>query len=230
MIEVKNLSKIYKTGNTSLTVLNNLNFDIGEGEFVAIVGKSGSGKSTLLYQMSLLDTPTSGTVWIDGLDTESFPEDARVTYRLNKLGYVFQEYALIPSLTAIENVMTPLLMRGLSESDAHKQSEVALKKVGLSEKLNNLPSQLSGGQQQRVSIARAIGHTPKILYADEPTANLDSTTSRQVFDIFKELHALGQTIVMVTHEEEYARLAGRMITLADGNIKMDTKNPKNKKM
>ena len=221
MITVKNLTKVYKTGGTELTVLKRLNFTVEKGEFVAIVGKSGSGKSTLLYQLSLLDVPTEGEITVDGVATNSFSEDERVIYRLNTLGYVFQEYALIPSLNAIENVMTPLLMRGLTVRDAEIQSRKVLEKVGLSDKVDNLPNQLSGGQQQRVSIARAIGHTPKILYADEPTANLDTSTSDQVLDIFKELHKNGQTIIMVTHELEYARLADRVITLTDGSIVSD---------
>lgn len=226
MITVKDLTKIYTTGSTQLTVLHKINFTIKRGEFVAIVGKSGSGKSTLLYQMSLLDIPTSGDIIIDGINTKSFSEDARVSYRLNDLGYVFQEYALLPSLTALENVMTPFMMRGLSQENAESESLIVLQKVGLEEKANNLPTQLSGGQQQRVSIARAIGHSPKILYADEPTANLDTLTSKQVLSLFLDLHKSGQTIIMVTHEEEYARLAQRIITLADGRIISDKKTRK----
>mgnify|MGYP001476185372 CR=1 FL=1 len=192
MITVQNLTKTYKTGSTELTVLKNLNFKITKGEFVAIVGKSGSGKSTLLYQMSLLDVPTSGDIIIDGKQTKTFSEEARVDYRLHDLGYVFQEYALIPSLTALENVMTPSMMRGLSEKESIRVSTEVLTKVGLGDRINNLPSQLSGGQQQRVSIARAIAHSPKVLYADEPTANLDTATSKQVLDLFLELHRLGK--------------------------------------
>ncbi|MBP7774549.1 ABC transporter ATP-binding protein [Candidatus Woesebacteria bacterium] len=231
MITVQDLTKKYTTGSTELTVLKNINFSIQKGEFVAIVGKSGSGKSTLLYQMSLLDLPTSGNIVIDGINTKTFSEEARVAYRLNDLGYVFQEYALIPSLTALENVMAPFMMRGLSEEKAKKQAMEVLGKVGLEGKINNLPAQLSGGQQQRVSIARAIGHAPKILYADEPTANLDTVTSKQVLSLFIDLHKSGQTIIMVTHEDDYAKLAGRIITLADGSIVSDTHNklPKAKK-
>jgi len=228
MITVRNLTKIYKTGSTELTVLNKLNLTIQKGEFVAIVGKSGSGKSTLLYQMSLLDVPTSGDIIAEGINTKSFSEEARVLYRLNDLGFVFQEYALIPSLTAMENVMTPIMMRGQSQKKAEQAAIDVLVKVGLKDKTQNLPAQLSGGQQQRVSIARAIGHSPKILYADEPTANLDTITSKQVLSLFLDLHRQGQTIIMVTHEKEYARLAGRIITLADGNIISD-KNTEGKK-
>lgn len=226
MIKVTNLTKIYKTGPVELTVLDKLSFSIQKGEFVAIVGKSGSGKSTLLYQMSLLDTPSGGEIIIDGINTKTFSEDDRVAYRLNDLGYVFQEYALIPSLTALENVMTPIMMRGKSIADATRIAIDVLQKVGLGDKKDNLPAQLSGGQQQRVSIARAIGHSPKVLYADEPTANLDTLTSKQVLELFLELHKSGQTIIMVTHESEYAKLADRIITLADGKIISDKKTTK----
>lgn len=223
MITVKNLTKTYITGSTELTVLKNISFTVKEGEFVAIVGKSGSGKSTLLYQMSLLDVFTSGDILIDGVNTKLLSEEARIEYRLNGLGYVFQEYALIPTLTALENVMTPFMMRGLLEKEAELEATKVLEKVGLGDRLNNLPAQLSGGQQQRVSIARAIGHSPKVLYADEPTANLDTNTSKQVLSLFLELHKSGQTIIMVTHEQEYAKLAQRIITLGDGKIISDKK-------
>lgn len=226
MIEVNKLIKTYTTGNTSVPVLKGLSFSIQRSEFVAIMGKSGSGKSTLLYQMSLLDVPTSGEVVLDGVQTIAFSEQERVSFRLKELGFVFQEYALIPSLTAIENVVTALLMRNHTLDSSIKMATETLEGVGLGDKLNNTPSQLSGGQQQRVSIARAIVHRPKILFADEPTANLDSQISRQILSIFQELHRNGQTIVMVTHEQEYAKVADRILTLEDGIIVSDKKNKK----
>lgn len=226
MIQVKNLVKTYKTGNSSVPVLKGLSFSIQRSEFVAIMGKSGSGKSTLLYQMSLLDVPTSGEVILDGIQTKEFSEQDRVSFRLKDLGFVFQEYALIPSLTAIENVVTALLMRNHSLESSMQMAKETLEGVGLGDKLNNTPSQLSGGQQQRVSIARAIVHKPKILFADEPTANLDSQISRQILSIFEELHRNGQTIVMVTHESEYAKVADRILTLEDGVIVGDKKKRK----
>lgn len=223
MIKATQLIKSFGKGDLELTVLKNLNIEIADGEFVAIIGPSGAGKSTLLYQLSLLDMPTSGEVYLDNIKTSSLREAEKTAMRLNKLGYVFQDYALLPELSALENVSLPMLMQGLSTSQAVQKAGLALERVGLKDKVNNLPSQLSGGQQQRVSIARAIAHHPHILFADEPTANLDSTSARPVMETFLDLHKEGQTIIMVTHEEEYARLAKRVITLKDGSIVGDEK-------
>ena len=224
MIQAIHLIKQYKAGTGSITVLNDISLSVSRGEFLAITGRSGSGKSTLLYQLSLLDTPTSGKVVLDNQDTTGFTDDQRVNYRLRELGYVFQDYALIPSLTAAENIMAPLLMLGRSSSEAYVIASEVLAEVGLADKRDNLPSQLSGGQQQRVSIARAIAHKPKIIFADEPTANLDSETSEQVLQTFLRIHKQGQTIVMVTHEEEYTHLTDRVITLTDGQINKTKKS------
>jgi len=222
MIEVKKLTKSYKSGESVLTVLKGLSFSVPKGQFLAITGRSGSGKSTLLYQLGLLDHPNSGDVIIDNFDVGTLSNDERTTFRLNKLGYVFQDYALIPELSALENVMIPLLMLGKSTEVAKKEAETALRTIGLGDRISNLPSQLSGGQQQRVSIARAIAHNPQIIFADEPTANLDTETSKTVLDAFLTLHAQGQTIVMVTHEPEYAEMTDRIIVLSDGMITEDT--------
>ena len=221
MIIAKDLIKKYGEGELELTVLRNINLEIQSGEFVAIVGPSGAGKSTLLYQISLLDQATSGEIFIDGILTSNLTETEKTALRLNKLGYVFQDYALLPDLTALENVAVPMIMQGMNKKDAYKQAHKALARIGLENKIQNLPSQLSGGQQQRVSIARAIAHDPQILFADEPTANLDSASSALVMESFLELHKEGQTIVMVTHEEEYAKRAGRIIHLKDGEITKD---------
>lgn len=221
MIKIKDITKIFRIGDTELTALKGITFDIPAGQFLAITGLSGSGKSTFLYQLSLLDTPNNGIISIDNVNVSEFSSDERVTYRLNNLGYIFQDYAILPTLTARENVMMPLLMRGVPENLASKKAEVALTKVELQDKFDNLPSQLSGGQQQRVSIARAIVHEPKILFADEPTANLDTVSSDIVLKIFLDLHKQGQTIIMVTHEPEYAKLAQRNIELRDGSIISD---------
>lgn len=218
MIQIKNLMKSFKDGESEIKVLKGIDFKAEAGEFIAIMGRSGAGKSTLLYQMSLLDHPTSGEIIIDGKDTVNMSSEERTSFRLTTLGYVFQDYALLPEMTALENVALPLLMQNISEKEAYEKAIEHLIKVGLEKRLNNLPGQLSGGEQQRVSIARAIAHEPKILFADEPTANLDNESSRKIMDIFKELHSEGQTIIMVTHEVEYSKFAGRTIHLDDGKI------------
>ncbi len=227
MIEVKKLRKSFGSGDGELVVLKDLSFSVKKGEFISVTGRSGSGKSTLLYQLGLLDIPNSGDISIDGVDVRALKSASRTQFRLEKLGYVFQDYALITELTAIENVMVTLLMQGMTRKEAREKAKKVLSKVGLADKLDNLPSQLSGGQQQRVSIARAIGHDPKIIFADEPTANLDSETAAMVLKTLLELNKEGQTIIMVTHEEEYANLTDRIVTLSDGIIVSDIVN-KNK--
>lgn len=221
MIEVKDLIKNYTTGSVVTKVLRGIDLSVPDGQFLAIMGKSGAGKSTFMYQMSLLDEPTGGDVYIDGLDMSTLTSKERTSFRLERLGYVFQEYALLPELTARENVMVPLLMQGLDKVSAQKKSDRALIEVGLEHRLGNLPSQLSGGEQQRVSIARATAQDPHILFADEPTANLDTTSSEPVMNVLKKLHDNGQTIVMVTHEREYAEYAQRIVHLEDGLIDKD---------
>jgi putative ABC transport system ATP-binding protein len=224
MLEVKNLTKIFHSGDAKIVALDHLTFTVPEGQFLTITGRSGSGKSTLLYQLGLLDIPTDGEVYIDGRDMVPVSENARTDVRLNELGYIFQDYAVLPSLTSLENVVVPLLMQGYAERTAYAKAKKALERVGLGDRLDNLPSQLSGGQQQRVAIARAIAHDPKIIFADEPTANLDSETSDQVVEVFLDLNKEGQTIIMVTHEPEYAKLAHRTITMADGKMVSDVMN------
>ncbi len=224
MIEARHIYKEFKTGDNVLVALNDVSFKVETGEFVAITGRSGSGKSTLMYQLGLLDHPTSGRVLIDGRDVTDLSPEEHTTIRLNSLGYVFQDYALIPELTALENVIIPLLMQGLTREEAERKAYLSLGRIGLGERVEHLPSELSGGQQQRVSIARAIAHEPKIIFADEPTANLDSESSALVLKNLIELNKEGQTILMVTHEPEYARMADRVITLSDGIIQSDQKN------
>jgi putative ABC transport system ATP-binding protein len=224
MITINNLFKIFKSGEDEIRAVDDVSFIVPEGQFVAITGRSGSGKSTLLYQLGLLDRPTAGTIMIDGIDVTALSDNEQTILRLHALGYIFQDYAILPTLTALENVMVPLLMQGLDEKAAEKKAAIALARIGLGDRMHNLPGQLSGGQQQRVSIARAIGHDPKIVFADEPTANLDSETSRNVLDAFLELNKEGQTIIMVTHEPEYAALTHRIITLGDGKLIADEMN------
>lgn len=221
MIEVKNLVKTFKDGPLETRVLKGINFTAANGEFIAIMGRSGAGKSTLLYQISLLDEPTSGEIRINGKEAHKMSEREKMLFRLAEFGYVFQDYALLPELTALENVALPLYMQGASRAAADAKATTALERVGLGKVLKNLPSQLSGGEQQRVSISRAIAHTPDVLFADEPTANLDKESSAIVMGIFKELHKGGQTIIMVTHEEEFSKFAERVVKLDDGKIVSD---------
>jgi len=218
MVKTTQLVKTFKNGDVYTPVLKGIDFEAREGEWLAIMGRSGAGKSTFLYQMSLLDDPTSGEIVIDGHNTHTMSAAEKMRFRLSKFGFVFQDYALLPELTALENVSLPLLMQGHSRADAYKIAIPALERAGLSHRVGNLPSQLSGGEQQRVSIVRAVAHQPKILFADEPTANLDNDSSKKIMDIFSELHKAGQTIIMVTHEEQYARLAQRIVYLDDGKI------------
>jgi putative ABC transport system ATP-binding protein len=229
MLETKQLIKTYQNGDIITHVLKGIDFKADEGEFVAIMGRSGAGKSTLMYQMSLLDEPSGGEVIIDGRDTHNMSDKEKMRFRLSTFGYVFQDYALLPELTALENVVVPLLMQGLSWSAAAKRAQKALERVGLGSRLNNLPSQLSGGEQQRVSISRAIAHDPKIIFADEPTANLDQESSKVIMKIFEELHQQGQTIIMVTHEEEYGKIAERIVRLEDGKIVSEVHHRKHQK-
>ena len=224
MIEIKNLKKSFKDGDSVTEVLKGIDFRAETGEFIAIMGRSGAGKSTFLYQMGLLDEPTSGEISIDNKNVLTMTREARTNFRLSELGYVFQDYALLPEMSALENVALPLLMQNIDEKTAYKKSAEALVRVGLEKRLNSLPSKLSGGEQQRVSIARAIAHGPKILFADEPTANLDNESSRIVMDFFKDLHKDGQTIIMVTHEPEYSKFAQRVVHLDDGRIIRIDKN------
>jgi len=223
IIETKNLTREFSMAGTTIYALRSATFSVPKGQFLAITGKSGSGKSTLLYQLSLLDKSTSGEVFYGETrhKASELSDYDRTHFRLNKFGYVFQDYALLPTLTALENVALPLIMQGKSKIEAYREAIVALKRIGLEDKNNNLPSQLSGGQQQRVSIARAIAHKPDIIFADEPTANLDSETAKKVLETFIELHKEGQTIIMVTHERDYADKADRIIVLSDGEIESD---------
>jgi len=223
MITVKNLIKTYSNGEVETRVLKGIDLTIKEGEFIAIMGKSGAGKSTLMYQMGLLDIPTGGSIVVDGVDILNLTEMERTDFRLKQLGYVFQDYALVPELTALENVTIPLLMEGVSTEEADERGRNALVQLGLNNKESNRPNQLSGGEQQRVSIARAIVQNPKILFADEPTANLDSVSSESVLEALVSLHKQGQTIVMVTHETEYTRECDRIIYLVDGKIDHEKK-------
>ncbi len=218
IIEVKNLKKTYP-GTVPTHALKDINFKVKKGEFVALMGRSGSGKSTLLHQLGLLDTPTAGEIIINGVSLTSFTEKQKAEFRLKKLGYVFQSYALLPELTALESVYLPLMLSGVSKKEYLKKAKQMLDKVGLSERINHLPKEMSGGEQQRVAIARALVNNPLILFADEPTANLDSESSQVILNLFRELNKkIGQTIIMVTHEPEDEKYVDRVIWLKDGII------------
>lgn len=218
LIQAKNIYRTFGQGELTTTVLKNVSLTIHSGEFVAIMGKSGAGKSTLMYQLSILDHPTSGSVIIDSIDPSQLTEHEQTEFRLNTLGYIFQDYALVPDLSSAENCMLPLLMKGEDWQEARKKAIEMLASVGLDGKAENLPSQLSGGEQQRVAIARAIAGKPKIIFADEPTANLDTISGNTIINLLGELNKKGQTIVMVTHEEEYTKLCNRIIRMEDGVI------------
>jgi len=225
MIKVKNLKKIYDMGTLKVKALDGVSMDIKKGEFVTLMGFSGSGKSTFLHQVGLLDTPTSGSIVIDDVDVLELSEKQKTLFRLNQLGYVFQEYAILGELTALENVYLPLLMIGKNKQECITSAKEVLEKVGLGDRMDHFQKELSGGQQQRVAIARALVNKPKILFADEPTANLDSTSSIQILELFKELNKkYGQTIVMVTHEDFHKKYVDRVIYLKDGKIIKNNKN------
>ncbi|MDD5133105.1 MAG: ABC transporter ATP-binding protein [Candidatus Nanoarchaeia archaeon] len=222
MMKVKNLIKVYNPETIPVHAVNGISFEIEKGDFVAIIGASGSGKSTLLHMLGLLDLPTKGEYTINNLNIVKLPEEEKTLYRLLQIGYVFQEYALVEEMTALGNVSIPLIMQGKSKKEAEKLAKEALDIVGLRGMYNRTEDQLSGGERQRVAIARAIVAKPKILFADEPCANLDSKTSEQVLEVFKKLnHELKLTIIMVTHEEWHIKYADRVIKLRDGVIEYD---------
>ena len=220
ILEVKDLRKIYGKGETLVKALNGVSFLVEKGEFLAVVGTSGSGKSTLLHMMGGLDIPTGGTVLIDGKDLSSMKEEELTIFRRRNIGFVFQNYNLVPVLNVYENVVLPIELDG--EEPDKKYVEEIIETLGIKDKIYNLPNQLSGGQQQRVAIARALASKPAILLADEPTGNLDSRTSQEVLGLLKLTNSrFSQTIVMITHSEELAQLCDRIIRIEDGRILED---------
>src|SRR5436190_12348864 len=221
MLSAANLTKEYQSGDHRLTCLRDVSFSIEQGDFVAIVGPSGSGKTTLLGLLAGLDTPSRGTVALDGTDITRLDEDARARLRGEKVGFVFQSFQLIPTLTALENVQVPLELRG--ENNATERARDVLQRVGLGDRLDHYPTQLSGGEQQRVAIARAFANRPRILFADAPTGNLDSDTGNRIVELLESLNReSGSTVVLVTHDLGLARRARRVIRLSDGSVVSDS--------
>lgn len=221
LIELKHISKTYYMGGEEVRANNDVSVSIDQGEFVAIVGKSGSGKSTLMNIIGALDVPTDGEYYLGGEDVSDMSDSQLARIRNKMIGFIFQQYNLLPKLNIIENVELPLLYAGAGSAERRERSMAALRKVGLEEKWRNFPNQLSGGQQQRVSIARALAGEPSLILADEPTGALDSKTSRDVLNFLKQLNKEGNTIVMITHDNTIAREARRVVCIADGVINFD---------
>ncbi len=223
VISLSGIRRMFSMGDQQFEALKGISFSICEGEFVAIMGASGSGKSTCMNILGCLDRPTSGQYLLDGIDVGGMDSNALADIRNSKLGFVFQGFNLLPRTPAVENVELPLIYAGLTSKERHTLAMAAMEQVGLAGKEGNHPSQLSGGQQQRVAIARALVNSPAVILADEPTGNLDSTTTEEIMHLFTTLNQRGITIIMVTHEPDVAEYAGRRITFRDGQIISDTK-------
>ncbi len=221
MIELKNIYKIYSDGDSEIRALDGVSLNVSQGEFVCIVGSSGSGKSTCMNIIGCLDIPTAGEYWLNGTDVSTMGEKELAHIRNRELGFIFQQYNLIPKLTVLENVELPLLYKGLKPAERLELAKKALQRVGLSDRAKKYPSQLSGGQQQRVSIARALAGNPPVILADEPTGALDSKTGREVLDFLKQLNREGTTIVLITHDNSIADQIKRVVRIHDGKIVAD---------
>lgn len=224
MIQLKNISKTYKMGKEVFNALDDVNLNIENGDFMAIVGPSGSGKSTLMHIIGGLDKPTTGQVMVDGKDISTLKEKELAKYRSTKTGFIFQNFNLEATQTALENVMMPLIFAGVSGKKRVEMASEALEKVGLKDKMKNKPTEMSGGQRQRVAIARALVNNPEIIFADEPTGNLDSKSGTQIMDLLKSLNKKGYTIIMVTHNNEQAKEVKSVVTIKDGKIEGIRKN------
>ena len=225
VIRLEHICKTYGAGDTEVRALSDVNLIVNTGEYCAIMGPSGSGKSTAMNVIGCLDRPSSGSYYLDGVDVAGLSDDELAHVRNRKLGFVFQQFHLLPQLSALENVMLPMVYAGVSTVERRERAVEALTRVGLANRLNNRPNQLSGGQQQRVAIARAIVNHPVMLVADEPTGALDSQTTQEVLNIFSELNASGITVVMVTHEPEVARQTHRIVWFRDGVVQHDHMQP-----
>ena len=225
LIDVRNVYKIYNPGENQVNALDGVSITIDEGEFVAIIGQSGSGKSTLMNMLGLLDTPTEGEYYINGKLVDDLTDDQMSVIRNEQIGFIFQGFNLIPSLSAVENVELPLVYRGMHRDERRRVSIAALEKVGLADRMDHLPNEMSGGQQQRVAVARAIAAAPPVILADEPTGNLDTRSTRDVMGILHTLKDEGRTVVIITHDNEIAMEAERVIRIRDGKVVEDYINP-----
>ena len=224
LIEIQDMCKIYNPGENEVRALDHVNLTINRNEFVAIIGQSGSGKSTLMNMLGCLDVPTSGTYILNGQDVSHLSDDELSDIRNKEIGFIFQGFNLIPGLTALENVELPLIYRGVGKKERLRLSEIALEKVGLRNRMDHKPSEMSGGQQQRVAIARAIAQAPPVILADEPTGNLDSGSTQEIMEILKGLHKEKRTVILITHDNEIAARAKRIIRIMDGKIVADIVN------
>ena len=223
IIETKNLRRTFKVGSETVEALKGVKLSVEKGEFVSIMGPSGSGKTTLMNIIGCLDTPTQGTYYLNNQLVNELDDDELASIRNKEIGFVFQSFHLLAKNSALNNVMLPMKYAGVKEGEAEKRAKDVLDKVGLSDRISHAPSELSGGQQQRVAIARALVNNPSIIFADEPTGNLDSQTGDDVMNLFKELNNQGQTIILITHEKDIARQSKRIINIKDGLIESDLK-------
>lgn len=221
LIQIEDLCKVYNPGENEVRALDHVSLIVNTGEYVAIIGQSGSGKSTLMNMLGCLDVPSSGEYILNGQNVSRLTDDELSDIRNQEIGFIFQGFNLIPSFTAVENVELPLLYRGVGKRERHELAVKALEKVGLSKRMEHKPSEMSGGQQQRVAIARAIAQAPPVILADEPTGNLDSGSSKEIIQILKELHKEGRTVILITHDNEIAAQAKRVIRIKDGKIERD---------
>lgn len=222
LVEIKDVCKIYNPGENEVRALDHVNVEIQEGEYVAIIGQSGSGKSTLMNMLGCLDVPSEGLYRLHGQDVSDLDDNELSDIRNREIGFIFQGFNLIPNLTALENVELPLIYRGIGKSKRTGLSRQALEKVGLGNRMDHKPSEMSGGQQQRVAIARAIAQAPPIILADEPTGNLDSHSTQEIMNILEELYEEGRTVILITHDNEIAARAKRVIKIRDGRIESDS--------
>ena len=225
LIQLKGISRVYRMGSETIHALRNITLAIQKNEYVALMGPSGSGKSTLMNMLGCLDTPSGGEYWLNSTSVGQMSDDELAVIRNKEIGFVFQTFNLIPRSSALENVALPLVYAGVGKSERNARAQKALEDVGLSARMSHKPNELSGGQKQRVAVARALVNNPSIILADEPTGNLDSKTSDEIMALFEDIHAKGNTIILVTHEEDIARHAHRIIRMKDGLVESDEKNP-----